>query len=77
MLIQMLEHYDTFQEALEKDEEFKTNLIEKVEAIQECLGEALVEGRAEFKMEMSDLSPETMTQLVDVLVQEGVLQGDV
>ena len=41
------------------------------------MGEALVEGRAEFKMEMSDLSPETMTQLVDVLVQEGVLQGDV
>ena len=56
----MLDQYDTFLEAIEKDEEFKDNLVEKVEAIKECLGDSLVEGREMFKMEMADLDDVTM-----------------
>jgi hypothetical protein len=64
-------------EALEKDEEFKNNLMEKAEAIQECLGDSLVEGREAFQMELCDLDKNQKRALVDLLVSEGALGGDV
>ena len=51
--------------------------MEKVEAISDCLGDSLVEGREAFALELCDLDKGQKQRLVEVLVAEGVVGGDV